>query len=315
MFKKRKFLIILLATISFLILCALGFAGNYLVDYALAVDSNGNLGSMHEPYTGIQDTNAQKEYDDWVGNQDLGEWEITNKDGYNLWAQYYPASNSNGITILAVHGYTVDHRDIVPAIKPFVEQGYNVLAIDQRGRGNSEGSYLGMGWLEKNDILEWIDAIEEYNPNDKIILYGESMGAATVMLTAGEKLPENVIGVIEDCGYTSAYEMFEDQLKERFGLPAFPFLPAAQLVGQLRAGYDFGKASPIKALENATLPILFIHGGNDTYVPTWMGEKLYESYQNEKQLLIIPGAEHGASADVDPDLYYKTIFEFINSLN
>ncbi|MEG0394894.1 alpha/beta hydrolase [Anaerorhabdus sp.] len=315
MFKKRKFLIILLAVISFLILCVIGFAGNYLVDYAITVDENGNLGSMSEPYTGIQDTLAQKEYDEWITNQDLGEWEITNKEGLNLWAQYYPALEDTNVTILAVHGYTVDHRDIVPAIKPFVEQGYSVLAIDQRGRGQSEGNYLGMGWLEKDDVIEWINAIIEQYPNNKIILYGESMGAATVMLAASQQLPENVIGVIEDCGYTSAYEMFEDQLKERFGLPAFPFLPAAQIVGQLRACYDFGKASPINALKNATLPILFIHGGDDTYVPTWMGEKLYASYQNQKELLIIPGAEHGASADVDPDLYYKTIFDFIESIN
>lgn len=314
MFKKRKFFIILLSIISFLILCVVGLAGNYLVDYALAVDESGNLGSMSDTYTWIQNTQAQKEYDEWVVNQELSEWEIKNKEGLNLWAQYYPAKDENEITILAIHGYTVDHRDIVPAIKPFVEQGYSVLAIDQRGRGNSEGDYLGMGYLEKNDVIEWIDAIIEHSPNNKIILYGESMGAATALLTAGEKLPENVIGVIEDCGYTSAYEMFEDQLKERFNLPAFPFLPVAELIGQIRAGYDFGNASPIKALKNATLPILFIHGGDDTYVPTWMGEKLYDSYQNQKELLIIPGAEHGASADINPDLYYKTIFEFISNI-
>ena len=315
MLRKRKFYLCLLSILTLLVVGVVGFAGNYLVDYALAVDESKMLGSMDGPYTGVQETQAQNEYDEWVVNQELEEWTLTNKEGLNLWAQYYPAEKPNGITVLAVHGYTVDHRDIAPAIKPFVEAGYSVLAIDQRGRGHSDGDYLGMGWLEKDDVIEWIDEIETRNPQDKILLYGESMGAATLMMAAAQPLPKQVFALIEDCGYTSAYEMFEDQLKERFSLPAFPFLPAAQLIGQIRAGYNFKYASPINELKKATLPILFIHGGADDYVPTWMGQELYDSYTHQKELLIVPNAGHGGSADVNPDLYYKTVFNFIESLN
>lgn len=315
MFKKRKFFIIILSIILFLILGVLGFAGNYLVDYALKVDENRHIGSMSEEYTGKQDTVAQEEFDIWYPTQETFEWTITNKDGLELCSEVYPGNPDNDTVILAIHGYTVDHRDITPAIKPLVEEGYTVVTPDQRGRGNSEGNFLGMGFLEKNDTLEWINEINKNYPDSTIFLYGESMGAATVLQAASLDLPKNVVGVIEDCSYTSAYEMFEDQLKERFGLPAFPFLPAAQIIGQLRAGYDFSNASPIKALKNITLPILFIHGGDDDYVPTWMGQSLYDRYSGEKELLIIPGAGHGQSADVDPDQYYRTIFNFINRYN
>lgn len=310
---KKKLLIGFLSVLIILFAGVSAFAGNYLVDYALAVDEEGRLGSMGDSvYTGVQDTQAQRVYDEWVKDVELDEWTITSKDGLKLWAQFYPAKQESHRYVLAVHGYTVDHRDIAPAIVPFAEQGYHVLTPDQRGRGNSEGDYLGMGWLEKDDVVSWVDAIVQKDPQAQIVLYGESMGAATVMMAGGEKLPSQVKAIVEDCGYTSAYNMFKDQLKERFGLPEFPFLPAADLIGRLRAGYSFRDADAKKQLESCDLPILFIHGGADDYVPTYMGEELYAAYEGEKELLIVEGAGHGASADVDARLYYDTVFAFLN---
>ena len=105
--------------------------------------------------------------------------------------------------------------------------------------------------------------------------------------------------------------MFKNQLKERFGLPDIPFLPAAAVVSQLRAGFNFYDASAIEQIAKSNLPILFIHGGADDYVPTSMGKELYQSYHGEKELLIVPKAGHGQSADVDPDTYYQTVFQFL----
>lgn len=312
MLKKKKFWLILVSVILVIVLGVTAFAGNYLVNYALAVDENKMLGSMSEEYTGVQDTQAQKEYDSWVKNIKVETWNLKSEDGLALKGFYYPAAKESHGYVLAVHGYTVDHRDIAPAIRPFVEKGYNVLAIDQRGRGESEGNYLSMGWREKDDVVLWAEKLVKKDPDATIVLYGESMGAATVMMASGEKLPSQVKAVVEDCGYTSAYAMFKDQLKERFGLPAFPFLPAAQLIGNLRAGFNFGDADAMKQLEKATLPILFIHGNADDYVPTYMGKELYNAYKGEKQLLLIDDAGHGASADVDPELYYDTVFTFLN---
>lgn len=314
MLKKKKFWGILIGILLVLFLGISAFAGNFLVDYALAIDEEGRIGSMGDAiYEGKQDTVAQETYDSWVMSQTLEEWNIESKDGLKLWAQLYPAKAPSHIYILAVHGYTVDHRDIAPAIVPFVEQGWNVLAIDQRGRGHSEGSFLSMGWLEKDDVVLWTEEIVAYDPQAQIVLYGESMGAATVMMASGEQLPSNVVAVVEDCGYTSAYAIFKDQLSERFGLPEFPFLPAAELVGQMRLGFDFKDASAIDQIQKATLPILFIHGGADDYVPTYMGQELYDSYQGEKELLIVEGAGHGLSADVDPQGYYTKVFSFLQS--
>lgn len=311
--KSKKFWISVLSVLVVLFLGISAFAGNFLVDYALAIDENGRIGSMGDGvYTGKQDTKAQEEYDAWYETIETSTWRITSGDGLSLWAEFYPSMTDSHVYVLGVHGYTVDHRDIAPAIMPFAQKGWNVLTPDQRGRGNSEGEYLSMGWLEKDDVVAWVDKIVAYDAQAQIILYGESMGGATVMMASGEKLPANVIATVEDCGYTSAYAMFQNQLKERFGLPEFPFLPAAALIGQLRAGFSFYDASAIDQLKNATLPILFIHGGADDYVPTAMGLELYEAYEHEKELLIVDGAGHGASADVDPEGYYDAVFSFLS---
>lgn len=314
MVKKKKFWLSFISIVLFLAIAACVFAGNYLVDYALVVDEEGRLGSMgSEMYTGVQDTQAQKDYDAWKPSVKSEEWTITSEDGLSLWGEFYPSTVDSHVYVLGVHGYTVDHRDIAPAIKPFADKGYNVLTPDQRGRGNSEGDFLSMGWLEKDDALLWINKIIDYDKQAQIILYGESMGAATLMMASGEVLPKQVLALVEDCGYTSAYEMFANQLQERFGLPEMPFLPAAAIVGQLRTGFNFNDASALEQLEKATLPILFIHGDADDYVPTRMGKDLYEAYQGEKELLIIEGAGHGSSADINPERYYTAVFNFIES--
>lgn len=311
--KNKKFWYgVIGAVIAFALIIIL-FAGNYLVSYALYVEEDGHIGSMgSDTYTGIQDTEAQKAYDAWVKEIAVEEWTITSNDDLKLSAQFYPNSKNTHRYVLALHGYTVDHRDIMPAAYRFAEKGFHILAPDQRGRGNSEGQYLGMGWLEKDDMKIWIDKILAKDAQAEIVLYGESMGAATLMMTVGEALPDNVKVLIEDCGYTSAYGMFKAQLKERFGLPSFPFLPVANMISSMRAGYSFSSADALKQLEKATLPILFIHGNADDYVPTEMGVELYEAYVGEKELLLIDNAGHGASSDVDPKTYYEHVFAFID---
>ena len=169
-----------------------------------------------------------------------------------------------------------------------------------------------MGWLDRKDMLKWIDYVISLDKNAQIALYGESMGGATVMMTSGEDLPSNVKAIVEDCGYTSVLEMFKKELNERFGLKPFPILNAAEMVTQLRAKYNFTEASALEQVKKSKTPMLFTHGGNDTYVPTKMVYELYEAANVEKDMLIIDGAAHGAAPDVDPETYYEKVFSFLD---
>ena len=194
----------------------------------------------------------------------------------------------------------------------FYEKGYNVLLPDLRGHGKSEGDYIGMGWHDRYDIIDWANYLIKENTGNEIILYGVSMGAATVMMTAGEELPDNVKLAIEDCGYTSAWDILKYQLKEIYHLPVFPILYAANGSCKKNANYKLKEASAIKQVEKSNIPILFIHGDEDKFVPFEMLDKLYDAADCEKEKLVIEGAGHGESSTKDPELYWKTIDEFID---
>ena len=194
----------------------------------------------------------------------------------------------------------------------FYKKGYNVLVPDLRCHGLSEGNYIGMGWHDRLDIIDWINYIIDKDDSSKIILFGTSMGAATTMMTTGENLPSNVKLAICDCGYTSVWDEFEYQLKENFKLPKFPVLYATNTVCKVIANYDLKEASSIKQIEKSKTPTLFIHGTNDTYVPFYMLDEVYEAENSEKEKLEVEGAVHCGSVNTNPELYWNTIDNFID---
>ena len=211
--------------------------------------------------------------------------------------------------MILCHGYT-NHRlqDISNQAKKFYEMGYNVFAGHARGHGLSEGRYIGMGVFERRDIAGWIKMIVDQDPEAKIGLYGVSMGAATVMATVGEDLPDNVIIAIEDCGYTSAWDEFKHQLRDEFGIPVFPVLHLSDLLCYVRFGYGFRKYSPKYQLKNAKVPMLFIHGDKDTFVPYEMLDEVYDACASEnKKKVTVYGAEHAESHYVDPGVYWHEV--------
>ena len=159
----------------------------------------------------------------------------------------------------------------------------------------------------------WVDAIVEQDPQAEVVLFGISMGGATVMMTAGEEdLSPAVKCVIEDCGYSSVWDEFAGQLKEMFGLPAFPVLDAASLVTQIRAGYGFKEASAADQVAKTSLPILFIHGEEDDFVPYWMLDVVYDACASpDKEKLSVPGAAHGEASGVAPETYWATVEAFL----
>ena len=198
-----------------------------------------------------------------------------------------------------------------PYAQWYYENGYHVLSPHMRAHGDSEGAYIGMGWLDRKDMLRWIRTIITQDPQAQIVLHGVSMGAATVMMTSGETLPDNVKAIIEDCGYTSVWDIFSSELHVRFGLPDFPIMHVSNLVSSFKAGYSWKDASALGQVKKSRTPMLFIHGDADDFVPTDMVYPLYESATCEKQLLIVSGAGHAQSRETNSDLYWHTVETFI----
>ncbi len=253
-------------------------------------------------------------------NPDDSEWntvfdackerEMTSFDGLKLHA--YQIENPGARRqVIMVHGYGADHMMYRQLAKHFYNTGFSILMPDLRGHGNSEGNVICMGWKDRLDIIKWIDLLVSENPQCEIVLYGISMGAATVMMTSGEKLPVNVKAVIEDCGYTSAAEQFGYCLRTFFHVVPFPLLYFSGLVCRLRGGWGFWQANAVKQLQKNRLPMLFIHGADDDFVPAFMIDKVYAASMGPKEKFIVPGAKHAEACCVDPEGYGKAVEGFL----
>ncbi len=238
-------------------------------------------------------------------------WHTDSFDGLSLHAYFVKGCNHK--YIISAHGYRGSSDFNVDHVKPLVAKGWNALLIDQRAHGLSEGRYISMGWKESRDILSWIDSITAFDGEAEIILHGISMGGATVMMAAGLSLPENVKGVIEDCGYTSVWDIFAHQMKKLYHLPPFPMLSLTSLICRLRFGFTFKEASALDRIKQAKVPVLFIHGDADSFVPFCHMDRLYQSCASPKQKVVIKGAGHAFAYRCDPALYSKSVEDFITS--
>ncbi len=238
------------------------------------------------------------------------EVEIKSRDGLCLKASFFKR-DGNRFAIL-VHGYTGSRKEIMPSAAFFYNRGYSVLAPDNRAHGESEGKYIGMGALDKDDIASWCSWIREKKADARIVLLGISMGGATVMMVSGDAI-KGVEAVIDDCGYTSVWDIFCDELHSLYHLPTFPILDMCRIMIRIKAHYDIKKASSVEQLRKAEVPVLFIHGADDHFVKTEMVYKCFDAKTNgDKDLLIVKGAGHGESATTAPDLYYGKIADFLS---
>ncbi len=307
---RTRVIVIIVTAVVLVVGIACYFVGDFFYNYSLktrrgATGTNPATADAIEP-----DAPAFARNDGtWLSDNAEDVW-IDSADGLRLHG--YMARTEGSRYAIVVHGYTGRATDMTSRGERFFEHGFSVLMPDLRGHGQSEGDYIGMGWPDRLDVLRWIDRIIQDDPDAEILLYGVSMGAATVMMTSGEAMPGNVKAVIEDCGYTSVWDEFSTQLKEQFGLPAFPVLYIASLTAKVRAGYWLGEASAVEQVEKSVTPTLFIHGDADTFVPFWMLEPLYEAAACEKEKLVIPGAGHGGAASADPELYWGMVDTFID---
>lgn len=230
-------------------------------------------------------------------------WTITAQDGAKLVGRYY--HNAEGAPVVIMfHGYRSSAvRDGMGAFKVCRECGYNILMIDQRAHRESGGKEITFGVKERYDCVDWIHyVIEKCGKDTKIILIGLSMGASTVMMATGLDLPENVKGVIADCGYSTPKDILRTVIK-MMKLPVGLAYWFVRLSAKIYGKFDLESASATEALAKCKVPVLFIHGEADDFVPCEMSRVNYEACVSEKELFTVPGAGHGMSYLTDIDGY------------
>lgn len=260
------------------------------------------------------DVLLEGDWRDWSREQDFEILEMESFDGLDLKGYYLEAEEPTNRTVVFAHGYLGRASDMALFGEYYYEElGYNMFTADLRGHGESEGDYIGFGWHDRLDYMGWIDKLlEELGPDTEIVMHGVSMGAATVLMASGEELSPNVKAIVADSPYTSVQELFSYQLDRMFHLPEIPIIPTTSLVTNVRAGYTLKEASALEQVKKAEIPILYIHGESDTFVPTAMAEELYKNTKSDAELVLFDGANHGESFVKNPDKYLKHLNAFLN---
>lgn len=256
-------------------------------------------------------TQLLSETEEWLEKTERGKVQVRTADGYLLTAAEFPAQAGDK-WVLLLHGYTGWKEEMYQFACWYHKQGYSVLVPDLRCQGESEGDFIGMGWTDHFDCELWIAHILERSPEARIVLHGQSMGAATALIMAGSpEVSDHIKAVVSDSAYTSGYEMFGDKITEWFHLPAAPFVDSSCVMLRLRGGYNLKDASPLRAVSSSGIPTLFIHGDEDRMIDVNMSYELFEAAACEKELFIVEGAGHAQAQDKAPDVYYGRISAFL----
>ena len=262
-------------------------------------------GEVYKPF--------QPQIDAWVRQiraMDKEEMHIKSFDGLNLYAKYYEYAPGAPIELM-FHGYRGNaERDLSGGVQRCFSLGHSALIVDQRCSGKSDGTVITFGTREHRDCLAWVDfAIDHFGTDVKIILTGISMGASTVLMAAGRELPRQVVGVLADCGFTSARAIIKDVIRNMH-LPAGIAYPFVKLAARIFGKFDLDETSALEAVKNCRLPVIFFHGESDDFVPCHMSRELYEACPSRKRLVTVPGAAHGLSYPVDQEGYLQAMREF-----
>lgn len=190
-----------------------------------------------------------------------------------------------------------------------------MLLLDERAHGDSEGTYIGFGTKDRYDGLDWTRwMIDKIGEDAQILLHGNSMGGATVCMMSGLQLPEQVKGIVSDCAFTSAKEVFTHVLHSMYHLPAFPMIQIADKLNRKNAGYGLDDCNAAREVQKSKVPFLFIHGEKDIFVPCWMCEEIYQNCASPKTKLIVKDAGHGESYFKDATAYEQALDSFIGGI-
>lgn len=240
---------------------------------------------------------------------------IRSRDGLRLNGYFYPKSDSKKLVIMC-HGYTGDAKtNFLGQAMYFEKNGFNMLMPDARTHGESEGKYVGFGCLDRHDLYRWIKwSLDTLGSDIEIVLYGVSMGGATVLMASGLELPDQVKGIVADCPFTSAKEVFSHVLSTMYHLPPAPILAFSDQMCKKLAGYGLDECNSKREVEYAQVPFLLIHGSNDTFVPATMTPEIARHCATEVTQLIIEGAAHAESYYKDTTKYEAALDTFFNKV-
>ncbi len=291
-------------------------AGSFLVSYRLFKYAFERVD--HVPPTSKEKQKYADDYYDyvaWMKQTASQTWTLNaNSPENKVVASYIPAARPTKKTVIIAHGYKGNRETMANYVKMFHEMGFNALVPDDRGHGESSGNYINFGWLDRLDYLQWINRVIDHVGKDSdILLFGVSMGGATVEMISGETLPPQVKALIADCGYASIREELTYLLKQQFHLPEYPVEPLVSGINRHVLGFSLDDVSSTKQLAKNNRPILFIHGGRDTYVPVKMAYENYRATKSPKQLWIVKNATHAESFWYNPTAYRKRVTAFLET--
>ena len=240
--------------------------------------------------------------------------DIISFDGLRLHADFLRGEPGTKVTMIFCHGYKSEAAFDFAAMYDFYRSlGYNLVYLNMRAHGKSGGKYIGFGVLDRFDVQSWAKKVAELFPDTSIFLHGMSMGAASILQSADLELDPAVCGIIADCGFSSTNEVFRNLVGGLYHLPATPFVDIFEAVNRMTAGYGFTDADSVRSMEKSRLPLAYICGDCDRYVPLDMAMRIYNACVQDKVLLIAEGAGHAASFMTENEKYRDLITEFINT--
>ncbi len=253
----------------------------------------------------------------WLESYGYEKHILVSSRGEKLVGYLMKAKEESDTYVFCAHGYrSYGKKEFCGVAQYYLEKNINVFFVDHVASGESEGTHCTFGYHETEDCLKWLSYMrEKFGDNIKIILHGVSMGASTVMMMSSETdLPENVKGVVADCGYSRAVDLFSHKLRA-LKVPPEKLILAVNFVNRHNLGFDFRSLSPVDSVKNTKVPILFIHGNCDGLVPCNMAQELFSVCgHTKKDILIVDGADHAQSYMIGKELYTDKMDSFLSGL-
>lgn len=255
---------------------------------------------------------------DWLDEQrDVEQVEMEAPDGIVLRAHLFHVDRTSNRWVILSHGYRGHWTEMLAYARHYARHGFNLLIPEMRGHRESGGRFIGLGWLDRLDLVAWSRwIVRNQDEGARIVLHGHCMGGVASCMAAGEKtLPSGVVAAVVDCGYSDVWNIARRIMRER-GMLAHPTLEFARLGFLVIGGYDLAKVSAGEAATHAQVPLLFIQGEQDPFVPPYMAKRMYDHTSgsaagDNHRLCMFPRAGHCESVLADPKRYWHEVFAFV----